>query len=93
MITMNLGPFRVPTLRTYANLRDAHMTHTILTNDDAPIIAAMPAAQAQVLAISNTGKSMVEIADIMGVPLGTVKSRLHRARARIDAARKSKVAS
>ena len=65
------------------------MTYTHLTNDDAPVIAAMPAKQAQVLAIANTGKSMVEIADIIGVPLGTVKSRLHRAR--IDAARNSKV--
>ncbi len=58
-----------------------------LTKDDAAAIAKMSEKQAAVLGFAEAGKSMVEIADIIGAPIGTVKSRLHRARARIRAAR------
>src|SRR5690606_28418702 len=49
-------------------------------------LAALPAKQREVLLLFAVAElSYAEIADVMGMPLGSVQSTLHRARARVRA--------
>jgi hypothetical protein len=50
-------------------------------------IAAERGAVARILVLHHEGKKYNEIADIELIPVGTVKSRINRARVRIMAAR------
>lgn len=44
-------------------------------------IAALPAAQGEIIRLAMAGRDYAAIAEILGIPVGTVKSRLNAARA------------
>jgi RNA polymerase sigma-70 factor (ECF subfamily) len=50
---------------------------------DAPHIARLSKRHAECLALSRGGASYEAMAISLGIPVGTVKSRVHRARAKI----------
>lgn len=49
----------------------------------------LPKQAREVLQHLNDGKRYADIADVIGRPLGTVRSRVHRARARVAAIREA----
>ena len=48
-------------------------------------LAALPAAQADIIRLAMAGRDYAAIAEILAIPLGTVKSRLNAARAALAA--------
>lgn len=58
-----------------------------LTGDDAAAYAKLPLHHLRVLSAFEKGGTYASIANDLGIPIGTVRSRLHRARAKIIAAR------
>lgn len=60
-----------------------------LLESDAPHIEKLAPQFRQVIAEAAKGDAYLKIAETLGLPIGTVKSRIHRARTQILAAREA----
>lgn len=56
----------------------------IFDNADFERIKAMPKDAAEILRAANASATYLDLSFELGIPLGTVKSRLHRARQRLE---------
>lgn len=55
-----------------------------LDESDVPHVSAMPKDAAAILIAASLSSSYLDLSFELGVPVGTVKSRLHRARSRLQ---------
>jgi hypothetical protein len=69
--------------------RGAPLRGFVIVETDEPLIATMRVVDQAIL---NAAGSYLEIAERLGVPPGTVRSRLHRARAALVALRQKQLA-
>lgn len=79
-----------PAMHPSREKRTARYSHFALTPEDQDLIAQLPAEQQAAL---NSEGSYATRAEQMGVAIGTVRSRLHRARAALVRLREARDAS
>lgn len=65
-------------------LRERQQPLVIFDNADLAHIKAMPKDAAEILRAANASATYLDLSFELGIPLGTVKSRLHRARKRLE---------
>lgn len=59
----------------------------IFDNSDLERVKSMPKDAAAILRAANASATYLDLSFELGIPLGTVKSRLHRARRRLEVLR------